>query len=93
MIYILILELISFQNVNDHWDNLYTTALKWQNKLQSEFLQSSEFKSTIDEMRLWLEESESRLNEMALVKERNETVLHAQHTELFVSVALHYSTI
>lgn len=73
------------QTVNDHWDKLYSIALLWQNKLQTEFLQSSEFKSMFDEMKLWLKESEKRIDEMSQVKEKTDAVLHTQHTEFFVS--------
>ncbi|XP_035211667.1 nesprin-1-like isoform X2 [Stegodyphus dumicola] len=69
--------------VNDHWDRVYNAALAWQNKLQSELIQSSEFQNTIYEMELWLKESKQKIDSMSSASAASNEILHKQHTEFF----------
>ncbi|GFY40250.1 nesprin-1 [Trichonephila inaurata madagascariensis] len=71
------------KTINDHWDKLCTVALEWQYRLQTEFLQSSEFRNTISEMELWLEDSKEKIQLVDLTEECSTTILHEQHTEFF----------
>ncbi|GIZ00015.1 nesprin-1 [Caerostris extrusa] len=48
------------KDINSHWDKLCCVAFEWQNRLQTEFLQSSEFCKTLSEMELWLEDSKEK---------------------------------
>ncbi|KFM65646.1 Nesprin-2, partial [Stegodyphus mimosarum] len=69
--------------VNDHWDRVYNAALAWQNKLQSELIQSSEFQNTVYEMELWLKESKQKIDLMSSASAASNEILHKQHTEFF----------
>ncbi|KAF8796836.1 Nesprin-1 like protein [Argiope bruennichi] len=69
--------------VNNHWEKLCSVALEWQNRLQTEFLQSSEFCSTISEMELWLEDSKEKIQSVDLSDECTTPFLHKQHTEIY----------
>ncbi|XP_054712775.1 nesprin-1-like [Uloborus diversus] len=74
---------LKLKAVNEHWDNLCSTAFSWQQKLQCELLESTDFKNTISEMEQWLNESEERIQEISSMEMESNSQIHEQQTELY----------